>query len=148
MHCCFHVFFITRYHPTSAIVFFGCLSFLSVKNGLNLQADELRWAVLLALDVEEKWLPKYIDAKLKAAAESIQYEDWAVDYNLLVIGEKLGKGSSGQLYRGKYMSQDVAIKMIALDNDHDMDAQGADSLRAFPASELLHTFKQEVSIMR
>ncbi|KAH9541775.1 hypothetical protein CY35_14G083500 [Sphagnum magellanicum] len=111
-------------------------------------ADELRWAVLLALDVKEEWLPKYIDAKLKAAAESIQYEDWAVDYNLLVIGEKLGKGSSGQLYRGKYMSQDVAIKMIALDNDHDMGTQGADSLRAFPASELLHTFKQEVSIMR
>ncbi len=65
-----------------------------------------------------------------------------------MIGEKLGKGSSGQLYRGKYMSQDVAIKMIALDNDHDMGTQGADSLRAFPASELLHTFKQEVSIMR
>jgi hypothetical protein len=83
MHCCFHVFFITRYHPASAIVFFGCLFFLSVKNGLNLQADELRWAVLLALDVEEEWLPKYIDAKLKVAAESIQYEDWAVDYNLV-----------------------------------------------------------------
>ncbi len=64
----------------------SCISncfFLSVKNGLNLQADELRWAVLLALDVEEEWLPKYIDAKLKAAAESIQYEDWAVDYNLV-----------------------------------------------------------------
>jgi hypothetical protein len=46
----------------SAIYFFGCLFFLSVKNGLNLQADELRWAVLLALDVKEEWLPKYIDA--------------------------------------------------------------------------------------
>jgi serine/threonine protein kinase len=64
-----------------------------------------------------------------------------------VIGEKLGNGSSGQLYRGKYMSQDVAIKMIALDEHHSMDTD-SDSLRAFPASERLQTFKQEISIMR
>ncbi len=65
----------------------------------------------------------------------------------LVIGEPLGKGSSGQLYRGKYMSQDVAIKMIALVDGHNVDMD-SDSLQACPASERLQTFKQEFSIMR
>jgi hypothetical protein len=45
------------------------------------------------------------------------------------------------------MSQDVAIKMIALDERHSVDTD-SDSLRAFPASERLQIFKQEISIMR
>jgi hypothetical protein len=47
------------------------------------QADKLRQEVLLAVGAKEERSPKHRDAELKAAAESIQYEDWAVDYNLV-----------------------------------------------------------------
>eukprot|EP00897_Mesotaenium_endlicherianum_P006636 jgi/Mesen1/5/ME1029549C01927 len=63
----------------------------------------------------------------------------------LELGERLGGGSSGRLYRGVYRGQDVAIKVIVL---ADMTGEGnSGSLRAAPASELLQMFKQEVSIM-
>jgi hypothetical protein len=57
-------------------------------------AEGLRQAVLLAVDAREEGHSKYRDAELKAAVESIQYEDWAVDFNqvcfspsLLLLGE-------------------------------------------------------------
>lgn len=51
-----------------------------------MQAEELRKAILVALD---EMLPgrigrkKRAAAELRAAAEAIQYEDWAIDYNMV-----------------------------------------------------------------
>ncbi|PTQ44891.1 hypothetical protein MARPO_0017s0016 [Marchantia polymorpha] len=61
----------------------------------------------------------------------------------LVIGERRGGGSSGRLYRGQYLSQDIAIKIIELNVKNE-----SGTLRSIPAVELLQMFKQEVSIMR
>jgi hypothetical protein len=65
----------------------------------------------------------------------------------LQVGEKLGNGSTGRLYKGKYLSQDVAIKVIEID---DCNGSGTDSdtHRSTPAAERLQIYKQEVSIMR
>lgn len=64
----------------------------------------------------------------------------------LQIGERLGGGCSGRLYKGKYLSQDVAIKVMELDDMNVENESG--TLRTVPAVELLQMFKQEVSIMR
>ncbi len=73
---------------------YGMSILKSMKIDLNLQAEGLRQAVLLAVDAREEGHSKYRDAELKAAVESIQYEDWAVDFNqvcfspsLLLLGE-------------------------------------------------------------
>lgn len=65
----------------------------------------------------------------------------------LEIGEKLGHGSSGGLYKGKYLSQDVAIKIIEIDEYNNSGIDSGTHRSAF-ASERLQIFKQEVSIMR
>lgn len=65
----------------------------------------------------------------------------------LEIGEKLGKGSSGGLYKGKYLSQDVAIKIIEIDEYRNSELD-SDTHVCAPASGRLQVFKQEVSIMR
>ena len=49
-----------------------------------LQAEELRQAVLNALDEKSGGRSNRSDySRLRAAAEAIQYEDWAVDFNLV-----------------------------------------------------------------
>jgi hypothetical protein len=65
----------------------------------------------------------------------------------LEIGEKLGNGSTGRLYKGKYLSQDVAIKIIEID-EYNSSGTDSDTHRSAPASERLQIYKQEVSIMR
>lgn len=112
------------------------------------EAEELREAVLDALEEKSDVRGKRSkDSRLRAAAEAIQYEDWAVDFNLLEIGEKLGNGSTGRLYKGKYLSQDVAIKIIEID-EYNSSGTDSDTHRSAPASERLQIYKQEVSIMR
>lgn len=65
----------------------------------------------------------------------------------LEIGEKLGNGSSGGLFKGKYLSQDVAIKIAEID-EYNNSGVDSDAQKSAPASERLQIFKQEVSIMR
>ncbi|GAQ86356.1 ATMRK serine/threonine protein kinase-like [Klebsormidium nitens] len=117
-------------------------------------SEELRQAVLSALGNKllhgtprsKKPQREPMDIiDLKAATDAIAYEDWAVDYNLLDIGERLGGGSSGRLYRGRYRGSDVAVKVILLE---DLGVEASGTLRAAPAGELIQMFKQEVSIMR
>jgi hypothetical protein len=50
------------------------------------------------------------------------------------------------LYKGKYLSQEVAVKVMELDDMNIENESG--TLRTVPAVELLQMFKQEVSIMR
>ncbi|CAI5463518.1 unnamed protein product [Closterium sp. Yama58-4] len=102
-------------------------------------------------------------ANLRAVVEAMAYEDWAVDYHDLCIGERLGGGASGRLCRGTYRGQDVAVKVITLAAADDMAAPGGGlrggpagvgdagmsvSMRSATALELLQCFKQEVAIMR
>lgn len=111
------------------------------------EAEELKLEVISALD-ERSGLRRNFsgDSRLRAAAEAIQYEDWAVDFNLLEIGEKLGTGSTGRLFKGTYLSQDVAIKIMEIDEYS--SGTDSDTHRSTPASERLQIYKQEVSIMR
>nr|XP_009388245.2 PREDICTED: serine/threonine-protein kinase STY46-like [Musa acuminata subsp. malaccensis] len=37
---------------------------------------------------------------------------WEIDFQLLKFGNKVASGSYGNLYRGTYCSQDVAIKVL------------------------------------
>ena len=64
----------------------------------------------------------------------------------LQIGEQLGIGSTGRLVKGKYLSQDVAIKIIEIG---DSSASGSDKdHQTALAAERLQIYKQEISIMR
>ncbi|KAH8946396.1 hypothetical protein BDL97_12G092300 [Sphagnum fallax] len=113
------------------------------------EAEELRQAILSALIEKQasERLLSHRDAKLRAAAESIQLEDWAIDFNQLVLGEKLGMGSTGLLYRGTYLGQDVAIKVMEIEDCHSSSSD-SDAPSTTPSIERLQTFIQEVSIMR
>lgn len=65
----------------------------------------------------------------------------------LHIGEQLGTGSTGRLFKGKYLSQDVAIKIIEI-GDYTGSGTDADTHQSSLAAERLQIYKQEISIMR
>mmetsp|Transcript_26979 Transcript_26979/g.86696 ORF Transcript_26979/g.86696 Transcript_26979/m.86696 type:complete len:314 (+) Transcript_26979:1138-2079(+) len=60
-------------------------------------------------------------------------EDWELDPARLEFGPKIASGSFGDLFRGKYCGQDVAIKILKDANEN---------------PQQLQEFMQEVSIMR
>ncbi|XVE55171.1 hypothetical protein DITRI_Ditri03aG0138400 [Diplodiscus trichospermus] len=59
--------------------------------------------------------------------------DWEIDRRLLKIGERIASGSCGDLYRGIYLGQDVAVKILR--SEHLNDAMEDE-------------FAQEVAILR
>nr|KJB29020.1 hypothetical protein B456_005G080000 [Gossypium raimondii] len=59
--------------------------------------------------------------------------DWEIDGRLLKIGEKIACGSCGDLYRGIYLGQDVAVKILRSEHLNDT---------------LEDEFAQEVAILR
>ncbi|KAL9394603.1 hypothetical protein Peur_013888 [Populus x canadensis] len=48
----------------------------------------------------------------KAVAARAKSGDWEIDRRLLKIGERIASGSCGDLYRGVYFGEDVAIKIL------------------------------------
>ncbi|WOL15548.1 serine/threonine-protein kinase STY46-like [Canna indica] len=66
-------------------------------------------------------------------AVQLKADDWEIDRRVLKMGEKFGSGSCGDLYRGNYLGQDVAIKIIRSDHLNE---------------PLLLEFQQEVSILK
>ncbi|KAJ6998065.1 hypothetical protein D5086_011180 [Populus alba] len=48
----------------------------------------------------------------EAAAAQAKSGDWEIDRRLLKIGERIASGSCGDLYRGVYFGEDVAIKIL------------------------------------
>ncbi|GMP46461.1 hypothetical protein CsSME_00014612 [Camellia sinensis var. sinensis] len=69
----------------------------------------------------------------KALVSQGKSGDWEIDRRLLKIGERIASGSCGDLYRGVYLGQDVAIKVLR--SEHLNDA-------------LEDEFAQEVAILR
>ncbi|EOY16683.1 hypothetical protein QUC31_001159 [Theobroma cacao] len=68
-----------------------------------------------------------------ASAAQEKSGDWEIDRRLLKIGERIASGSCGDLYRGIYLGQDVAVKILR--SEHLNDA-------------LEDEFAQEVAILR
>ncbi|KAL6848356.1 hypothetical protein ACP4OV_021650 [Aristida adscensionis] len=58
---------------------------------------------------------------------------WEIDLKLLTFGNKVASGSNGDLYRGSYCSQDVAIKVVRPERI---------------SADMYRDFAQEVYIMR
>ncbi|KAJ6930797.1 serine/threonine-protein kinaseY46-like isoform X1 [Populus alba x Populus x berolinensis] len=48
----------------------------------------------------------------EAVAAQAKSGDWEIDRRLLKIGERIASGSCGDLYRGVYFGEDVAIKIL------------------------------------
>lgn len=42
---------------------------------------------------------------------------WKVDFNNLDLGERIGKGNFGEVYKGTYLGTDVAIKKLFFVDD-------------------------------
>ncbi|XP_027363160.1 serine/threonine-protein kinase STY46-like isoform X2 [Abrus precatorius] len=59
--------------------------------------------------------------------------DWEIDRKLLKLGEKIASGSCGDLYRGVYLGEDVAVKVLRSDQLNEA---------------LEDEFTQEVAILR
>ncbi|KAL1533488.1 non-specific serine/threonine protein kinase [Salvia divinorum] len=69
----------------------------------------------------------------KAIAAQRNSEDWEIDWRLLKIGEKIASGSCGDLYRGVYLCEDVAVKVLRSEHlNNSLEAE----------------FAQEVAILR
>ncbi|KOM35895.1 hypothetical protein LR48_Vigan02g204500 [Vigna angularis] len=69
----------------------------------------------------------------KALATEGKLGDWEIDRRLLKLGEKIASGSSGDLYRGVYLGEDVAVKVLRSEQLNDA---------------LEDEFAQEVAILR
>ncbi|XP_044475345.1 serine/threonine-protein kinase STY8-like isoform X1 [Mangifera indica] len=69
----------------------------------------------------------------KALAGQTISGDWEIDRRILKIGERIAFGSCGDLYRGVYLGQDVAVKILLSEHLHDA---------------LKDEFAQEVAILR
>ncbi|CAN6543595.1 unnamed protein product [Malus baccata var. baccata] len=69
----------------------------------------------------------------KALSVKQKLGNWEIDRRLLKIGDRIASGSCGDLYRGIYLGQDVAIKILR--SEHLNDA-------------LEDEFAQEVAILR
>ncbi|XP_052201278.1 serine/threonine-protein kinase STY46-like isoform X2 [Diospyros lotus] len=69
----------------------------------------------------------------KAVEAPRKSNDWEIDRRLLKMGDRIASGSCGDLYRGIYLGQDVAVKVLR--SEHLSDA-------------LEDEFAQEVSILR
>ncbi|KAL9317641.1 hypothetical protein ACSQ67_014158 [Phaseolus vulgaris] len=69
----------------------------------------------------------------KALATEGKSGDWEIDRRLLKLGEKIASGSSGDLYRGVYLGEDVAVKVLRSEQLNDA---------------LQDEFAQEVAILR
>ncbi|KAG6390497.1 hypothetical protein SASPL_148232 [Salvia splendens] len=69
----------------------------------------------------------------KAIAAQRNSEDWEIDWRLLKIGGKIASGSCGDLYRGVYLCEDVAVKVLRSEHlNNSLEAE----------------FAQEVAILR
>ncbi|KAF5931870.1 hypothetical protein HYC85_028041 [Camellia sinensis] len=75
-------------------------------------------------------IPSAVEKALVSQGKS---GDWEIDRRLLKIGERIASGSCGDLYRGVYLGQDVAIKVLR--SEHLNDA-------------LEDEFAQEVAVLR
>ncbi|KAL2324617.1 hypothetical protein Fmac_023675 [Flemingia macrophylla] len=69
----------------------------------------------------------------KALAIEGKSGDWEIDRRLLKLGEKIASGSSGNLYHGIYLGEDVAVKVLRSDQLNDA---------------LEEEFAQEIAILR
>ncbi|KAH9757521.1 hypothetical protein KPL71_016418 [Citrus sinensis] len=69
----------------------------------------------------------------KAIESQTKSEDWEIDRRLLKTGERIASGSCGDLYRGVYLGQDVAVKVLRSEHLNDT---------------LEDEFVQEVAILR
>ncbi|KAL1543711.1 non-specific serine/threonine protein kinase [Salvia divinorum] len=69
----------------------------------------------------------------EAIAAQRNSEDWEIDWRFLKIGEKIAAGSCGDLYRGVYLCENVAVKVLK-----------SEHLNNSPQAE----FEQEIAILR
>ena len=88
---------------------------------------------LLCADVNFAALPAPLRAALQQASTSASDNDWELDPNEIIFHEKIASGAFGDLFRGSYCGQDVAIKILR--NVHE-------------DSQQFQEFLQEVAIMR
>ncbi|XP_021760999.1 serine/threonine-protein kinase STY46-like [Chenopodium quinoa] len=99
-------------------------------------ADSLRKAMEEAIDKSEGSWSGSSHSKFsvkKALAAHGEPGNWEIDRRLLKIGDKVASGSCGDLYRGVYLGQDVAVKILR--SEHLTEASEEE-------------FAQEVAILR
>ena len=125
-----------------AVVWWGivCGRQLSVCEGCQLLAQRAgrRYGWLLQLGSGAAYvylsaLPDPLPAALQQASTSASDNDWELDPNEIIFHEKIASGAFGDLFRGSYCGQDVAIKILR--NVHE-------------DSQQFQEFLQEVAIMR
>ncbi|XP_021898631.1 serine/threonine-protein kinase STY46-like isoform X7 [Carica papaya] len=96
--------------------------------------DDLYKAMEKAIGRSEgSWSGSSHSAGNKTSVTDIKSRDWEIDRRLLKIGERIASGSCGDLYRGVYLGQDVAIKILR--SEHLNEA-------------IKDEFAQEVAILR
>ncbi|EFN58114.1 hypothetical protein CHLNCDRAFT_142454 [Chlorella variabilis] len=65
-----------------------------------------------AQEVELRVPQDELDALAKQASTSASDNDWELDPNEIIFHEKIASGAFGDLFRGSYCGQDVAIKIL------------------------------------
>jgi hypothetical protein len=103
---------------------------------LQTQVDKIKNQIWIAAQPMLPKIEKMDLEELQSGAIPIPADgtdDWGIDAKLLKFDGKIASGSCGDLFRGTYCSQDVAIKLLKPE---------------IVAPEMLREFVQEIYIMR
>ncbi|KAL5984064.1 hypothetical protein ACLOJK_018166 [Asimina triloba] len=99
-----------------------------------LKIEERAWSKVQPLPfVEEHEQDNKDSAREHVKIPTDAMDVWEIDLTLLKFGNKIASGSYGDLHRGSYCNQDVAIKVLKPENVN---------------ADMQHEFSQEVYIMR
>ncbi|KAJ3678652.1 hypothetical protein LUZ60_002455 [Juncus effusus] len=107
-----------------------------LRAALQTQVDKIKNQIWIAAQSMLPKIEKMDLEELRSDAIPIPADgtdDWGIDAKLLKFDGKIASGSCGDLFRGTYCSQDVAIKLLKPE---------------IVAPELLREFVQEIYIMR
>ncbi|KAI5069934.1 hypothetical protein GOP47_0014277 [Adiantum capillus-veneris] len=105
----------------------------ALRNALSLIGKEA-WKRASPSSSPIDYLSKNRDSPVALCARLSEVgDDWELDSNLLKLEHKVASGSFGDLYKGTYCGQDVAIKLLKHENF---------------SSQIEREFSQEVFIMR
>ncbi|KAL5703699.1 non-specific serine/threonine protein kinase [Ranunculus cassubicifolius] len=92
--------------------------------------DEV-WIILM-LQLFGSWSGSSSSHTLKDKSLAIQLKpgDWEIDVRLLKIEEKIASGSCGDLYRGTYLGNDVAVKVLKSEHlNEDLELEFAQEVK-------------------
>ena len=93
-----------------------------------LQKEEVSYAAEHSQSLQEPCSPSFKDT-IQSAESNIQ-ADWLIEQDQIEMGGRIGAGSYGEVYRGKWRGVDVAVKTTFLPMSDGQGREGIDGIES------------------